>query len=205
MRKFGLFLVGATFICFMSVTFVQGQGGDKKRTGGGAFAGGGQQSPLNLLNRAEVKKELDLTDEQVEKLPAEVLLAISKVLNEKQYKRFKQIELQQRGNNAFKDTAVQKQLKVTEDQAKNIGSLLEDSAKESAELRKSIKRGDGAEAFKGIMEKQENIRKETRDKIFTVLTKDQRSAWRELIGEEFKLQQPTLGGFGGAAKKKDEN
>ena len=202
MRKFGLFLIGATFIGFMSVTLVQGQGGDKKRTGGGAF-GGGQQSPLNLLNRAEVKKELDLTDEQVEKLPAEVLLAISKVLNEKQYKRFKQIELQQRGNIAFKDTAVQKQLKVTDDQAKNIGSLLEDSAKESAELFKGLK-GGGAEAFKGIREKQENIRKETRDKIFTVLTKDQRSAWREMIGEEFKLQQPTFGG-GGGAKKKDEN
>jgi hypothetical protein len=180
----------------------QGQGGDKKRAGGG-FAGG-QQSPLNMLNRAEVKKELDLTDEQVEKLPAEVLLAISKVLNEKQYKRFKQIELQQRGNNAFKDTAVQKQLKVTDDQAKNISSLLEDSAKESAELLKGLK-GGGTEGFKGIREKQENIRKETRDKIFTVLTKDQRSAWREMIGEEFKLQQPTFGGFGGGGKKKNEN
>ncbi len=203
MRKFGLFLTSAMFICFMSVALVEGQGGDKKKGGGfGGFGGGGQQNPINLFNRADVKKELDITDAQIEKLPPEIMVAISKVLDKDQFKRFKEIDLQQRGNNAFKDKAVQKQLKLTSEQTKNIESLLEDSGKELAELFKGLK-GGGAGGFKGIQEKQENIRKETKEKIFTVLTKEQRSTWRDMIGKEFTFQQGGFGGFGGGAKKDD--
>src|SRR5260370_5418151 len=175
---------------------VEGQQGGGKKGGvfGGIF-GGGQQTPLNLLNRAEVKKELDLSDVQAEKLPAEVMVAISKVLNEKQFKRFKEIELQQRDVNAFKDKTVQKSLKVTPDQAKSINGLIDDSTKEIAEMFKG-----GFD--KGTFEKIANARKETKDKVLAVLTKDQRKAWREMIGEEFKLQQPNFAGFG---TKKDNN
>src|SRR5437763_549237 len=128
MRKFVLFLT-CSFLIMGSVALVEGQPGGGKK----AF-GGGQQSPLTLLNRPEVKKELEITDEQSEKLPAEVMLAIGKVLNDKQMKRFKQIELQTRGNNAFTDKVVQKELKMSDEQTKSVASLIEDSNKEIAEL-----------------------------------------------------------------------
>src|ERR1041385_8454245 len=109
MRKIG-FLVAGGALLLLSVAFVDGLNAQQKKGTGqpGGFGGGGfggfnapGASTLTLLNRAEVKKELDITDEQLEQMPAEVLTAVSKVLNEKQFKRFKQIELQQRGNRAF--------------------------------------------------------------------------------------------------------
>jgi hypothetical protein len=194
MRKFVLFLT-CGFLIMTSVALVEGQQGGKK----GGFGGGLQQSPLTLLNRAEVKKELELTDEQSEKLPAEVMVAIGKVLNEKQMKRFKQIELQTRGTNAFKDKAVQTELKMNEEQTKSIASLIEDSNKEIAEMFK----GGGGGFNKDAIEKVANARKEAKEKILTVLTKDQRKTWRDMIGEEFKLQQGNFGGKKKTDPKKD--
>jgi len=193
MRKLGWFIMCSIMI-LGSVTVVDGQfqpGG-----GFGGFGGGGQQTPLNVLNRADVKKELDITDEQLAKLPAEVLVAISKVLNDKQFSRFKQIELQNRKNNVFKDAAVQTALSMTAEQKKSIGSILDDEAKEIAELQPKFGKGGGGD-FKGALEKQNNVRKESKEKIYTVLTKDQRKTFRELVGDEFKFTQ----GFGGGAKK----
>jgi hypothetical protein len=194
MRKYGLFLASSALI-LMSVAWVEGQqGGDKKKGGfgsgfGGIFGGFGQrQSPLDLLNRDDVKKELDVTDEQAEKIPAEVMNAIAKVLNETQFKRFKQIELQKRGNHAFKDEGLQKALNMNADQKKSINSLLEDSDKELADLRKAAFKG-GFKAGTGT-EKIDNATKETKEKIYTVLNKDQRKAYREMIGTEFKFAAP---------------
>jgi hypothetical protein len=192
MRKLVLFLASSSLI-LMGVALVEGQQGGGKK-GGFNFGRGGQQSPLSLLNRDDVKKELDLTDEQTEKLPAEVMVAISKVLNEKQLQRFKQIELQTRGTNAFKDKAVQKQLKMKDEQVTSVASLIEESNKEIKELFSGG--GGGKETF----EKAANARKEVKEKILTVLTKDQRKAWRDMIGEEFKLQQGNFGKKGGKKK-----
>lgn len=201
MRKLVLFAASAVFMGFMSMTLVEGQGG-KKTGGGGGFGGfgGGGNNPINLFNNADVKKELDITDAQVDKLQVEVMVAIGKTLDEKQFKRFKQIDLQKKGNNAFKDKTVQKQLKMSDEQTKNIESLLDDSNKEIGEL---FKGGFAKGAGKGNAEKMENIRKEAKEKIMTVLSKEQRATWRDMIGEEFKFTTPAFGGFGGG-KKKDE-
>ena len=62
MRKFGWCLASGA-ILLMGVALVDGQqGGDKKRTGAGGFQAGQRQNPLNLLNKAQVKKELDISD-----------------------------------------------------------------------------------------------------------------------------------------------
>ncbi len=200
MRKFSLFLVSATLI-LGSVALVEGQPGGQPRGGFGGGFGGGRQSALTLLNNDQIKKELNITEEQMDKLPAEVLNAISKVLTEKQFNRLKQIELQQRGNNAFKDEKIQKALGLSSDQAKSIVSILDDSAKESAELFKGAAKGGGKGGFGGITEKMTKIRTEAKEKIYGVLSKDQRKTWREMVGEEFKMERPQFGGFG---KKKAE-
>ena len=187
MRKFGLLVVSGAVI-LMSVAWVEGQPG-----GGRGVIGGGKASPLTLLNREDVKKELNLTEAQLEKLPPEVLKAIKNVLDETQFKRFKQIELQQRGNTAFKDETLQTALKMTADQKKSVSSLLEDADKEIKDLQPKFGKGGKGTDFKSALEKQENVRKEAKEKIFGVLTKDQRKTYRELIGEEFKFATPTFG------------
>ena len=206
MRKIG-WLVASCAVVVMSVALVEGQQDDKKKAGGFQFGGGvgaGQRpDPLNILRNGAVKKELEVTDEQLEKLPAEVMNAISRVLSEKQMKRFRQIELQQQGNNGFKDDAVQTTLKITADQKKSIGSILDDSAKEIAEVRKA---GGGFGGFgkggKANTEKIDNINKETKEKIYGVLSAEQRKGWRAMTGDELKLDPPNFGGFGGFGKDK---
>jgi hypothetical protein len=197
MRKMGLFLVGAMLLCFMSVTWVEGQPGQKGK-GFGGF--GGQQTAVNLFNREDVKKELEITEDQAEKLPAEVMAAVGRVLSEKQFKRFKQIDLQQRGNNVFKDKTIQKQLKLTDDQVKNIGGVLDDTDKALSEI-KGGKGGFGG-FDKESQEKRATIRKEAKEKILTVLSKDQRATYRDMIGEEFKFQQFGIPGKGKDLPKK---
>jgi hypothetical protein len=200
MRKIG-FVISSSAVLLMAVTLVDGQQPQPKGGGGfGGFAPAPGTAPLNLLNRAEVKKELELTDEQLAKLPDEVLVAISKVLNEKQLKRFKQIDLQQRGNRAFADATIQTALKISDEQKKNIASILEDATKDINEAKG---KGGFGGFGKGGNEKVEKINAETKDKILTVLTKTQRKEWREMVGDELKLTTGfgAGGGFGGFGKK----
>jgi hypothetical protein len=200
MRKFS-WVLGCGALLLMSVAIVEGQQEKKKGTGGfGGFRQGPGQSLISLLNSKDVKTELDVTDDQMEKLPDEMMVAIGKVLNDKQFKRFKQIDLQNRKNNAFKDTIVQKQLKMTDEQKKNITSILADETKEIGDLRK-----EGGGFGKGNNEKIETIRKDSKEKIYTVLSKDQRKAWRDMVGDEFKFtNQGFGGGFGGFGKGKNK-
>jgi hypothetical protein len=194
MRRFGIFfccgavaLLGGT-VMTEAQQFRQGKGGGGG--GFGMFGGGGfGNDPLALLRRGDVKKELDLSEEQTEKLPAAVLKAVGEVLNDKQMKRFRQIQLQSPGYQlqAFlKDEQLRKDLKINDSQTKSIEEVLEDQKKELAELFKEAK---GAGGFKGLGEKMQGITKETKEKVMGVLTSDQKKQYKQIIGDEFKFEQ----------------
>src|SRR5262245_27735891 len=99
--KLALALSGA----FLFVTLVGGQqpGGGGKFGGGFGGGGGGNTDPLALLRNDSVKKELGLTEDQTAKLPDAVRKALADVLDAKQQKRLREIELQQKGTNALAD------------------------------------------------------------------------------------------------------
>jgi hypothetical protein len=196
MRKMGV-LLGSFVLGLIAVNLVVGQQfGGFGRFGGG---GGGGAGSLTLINNPQVKKELEITDEQLEKVPDAVQKALAEVLNEKQLKRLRQIELQQRGVRAFNDPKVQAQLKITDEQKENIKTIIDDSGKETAELFREAK---GAGGFGGIREKMTALDKETSEKVQGVLTADQRKQWKQVIGAEFKLETQGFGGFGGFGGKK---
>jgi hypothetical protein len=195
MRKFGFF-VGVAALLMTSVVWVDGFSQEKK----GGFGGGGQQNPIAFLSREDVKKELEVTDDDLAKVNTEVMAAIAKVLNEKQLKRFKQLDLQKKANNAFKDDGVQKQLKVTAEQKTSITTILDESGKELAELFKGGFGKGGGKGGGANFEKIGTINKDAKEKIYNVLTKEQRKAWRDMIGDEFKFAQQGFGG-GGKGKK----
>jgi hypothetical protein len=199
MRRYGIFLFCSAIALFVLVVGSEAQTGGKGKGGGGfgfgGFGGAGGNDPLTLLRRADVKKELDLTDEQVEKLPAAVLKAVGEVLSDKQMTRFRQLDLQKKDTAAFKDDKVRKDLKITESQVKIMEEILADSAKEMKEIFADAKGGN----FKGIQEKMQGLNKETKEKVMGVLTADQKKAYKQMIGEEFKFEAPK--GFGGGAKK----
>jgi hypothetical protein len=195
MRRYGVFVFSGA-VALAAFGLAAGQPGGGFKGGGGGFGFGGAAGPINLLNNAQVKKELEMTDEQSEKLPAAVMEAVSKVLNDKQMKRFQQIELQVRGASAFKDDKVRKDLKITTEQARNIDEIFTDAAKELDELKKEAKAGGGG---KGMFEKIQGINKETSEKVLGVLTADQKKSYKQMTGEPFKLEFPAFGG-----KKKED-
>ncbi|MCI0378277.1 MAG: hypothetical protein L0215_11775 [Gemmataceae bacterium] len=198
--------VGHLLVVFSGLLLLVGlAGGQQFQFGGkgGGFGGGVQADPVTLVRNAAVIKELDITEEQTQKIPAALAKALGEVLNDKQMKRLNQIVLQQKGMNAFLDPGVQTALKISDDQKTNIKSILEDSAKEIADAAKDAAAGGD---FKGLQEKTAALRKEATDKVTKVLSEAQRTTWKEMVGAEFKM--PAFGGFGGAGgkgkfKKKD--
>lgn len=184
MRVAGKLLV-AVLLSLGVVAVVESQQPQRPPFGGG-FGGGGQGNPLSLIQNPAVQKELNLSEEQLKKLPEAVQRAIAEVLEPKQAKRLKQIQLQQRGTQALSDPKVANALKLSETQRDKIASIQESSRKEMAELFKD----GGREGFQKIGA----LRKETQEKVQNVLSDDQRTAWKEMLGEELKLS-PFGGGF----------
>ena len=201
MRRYTVYLFcGAVALLVMVVgsEAQQGKGKGKGGFGGFGFGGPGGNDPLTLLRRDDVKKELDVTTEQMDKLPGAVMKAIGEVLNDKQMTRFRQLDLQKKDTTAFKDETVRKELKFTDSQVKNIDEILTESAKEQKDIFKTAQENKD---FQGVMEKVLALNKETKEKIIGVLTADQKKSYNQMRGDEFKFEAPK--GFGG--KKKDIN
>jgi hypothetical protein len=116
--------------------------------------------------------------------------AVGEILKTEQLKRFKQIELQIAGFRALTQEAVQKDLKLTDDQKKAVDELSKDVQKESRELRMAagMDRDKQAEATKKI----EALNTKAMETAAKALTDDQKKAWKEMVGEkfEFKPDQP---------------
>jgi hypothetical protein len=166
--------------------------------GGGAGAGGGVALPITLLTNASVKKEIEVTDEEMEKLPAAIQKALAEVLTPKQFKRLRQIELQQRGLQAFTDKTVVTELKLTNDQETAIKTVVADSAKD---MKEAFGGGKGTD-FKERAEKVANMRKASMEKAEDVLSAEQKKTWTVMIGDPFKLETPAFGGGNFGKKKK---
>jgi hypothetical protein len=104
------------------------------------------------------------------------------VLNADQQKRLKQLELQQRGADAFTDPEVEKALSMTAEQKEKIKTLNEDSRKEMREIFQNA-----AGNFQEAMTKIQTLRKETLEKTTATLTDAQKTKWKEMTGAPFEF------------------
>jgi hypothetical protein len=150
-------------------------------------------------HRADRAKLQDLSqEERREKSRAinqavseETMKALEDVLKPEQIKRFKQIELQRRGAEAFTEPEVQKALKLSGEQKEKIKTIAADAAQERRELlQRGGNRGQG-EANRGGEEAQKQmvaLRKATVEKVSAVLTGEQKQTWKEMIGQPFEVQ-----------------
>lgn len=114
------------------------------------------------------------------------------ILKPEQMKRFKEIELQARGVEAFADKEVHKALSVTEEQAGKIETALS----ELNEKRRTIFQ-DAQGDFQAAMGKVRELQTETREKVMGLLKDDQKAKYKELTGEPFDLPVGGPGGPGG--------
>ena len=138
-----------------------------------AFKGGGDREKMAAA-MAEMNKE--------------VYKEIATVLDEKQVKRLKQIEVQAAGVRAFSQPDVVAALKLTDDQKSKLKDINDEYRKDMQDLAGGNSRPDAS--------KMAALRKETFEKAANVLTDDQKTAWKELTGAAFDTSKLNTG-FGG--------
>jgi type 1 glutamine amidotransferase len=179
-----------------------------------------------LLGQVSVRKELQLSADQIqkiealeakrrEKMPAlfefeepergrkmqelnrETEQSLEAILTAEQGKRLKQILYQQQGPAAFADAALAQALGLSEEQQRQIRQINEETSRTSRALSPP-----GASPDADARARMEEVRKAGATKVLAVLTDVQRAAWKELQGEPFRGQL-RFGPGGGGAKDRE--
>ncbi len=137
-------------------------------------------TPLDLVQKARVQKELKLTDKQVEAVKSAAdEAALGKILKLTQLKRLTQLSYQRRGGAAVMDEAVQKHLKLADDQKARINTIWKNK---ELNLQMKLK----VARFKTPEDRPLyilNNRRDAGEEILKELTDDQRKAFAELQGK----------------------
>ena len=119
---------------------------------------------------------------------------VDKVLDEKQMKRLKELQIQREGAAAFARPEVVAKLALTDDQKAAIKKIQDDAR---AQARAAFDPNATAEERQAAMTKMQESRAKVLKDIMAVLNDDQLTGWTELTGKEFKFPQNGFGGFGG--------
>lgn len=114
------------------------------------------------------------------KISEETRQGLDAVLRPEQLKRLDQIHVQLAGIQAFSDPRVEKALRLTEEQKRQIRTIRGEASRGFS----SSPRGNLTE----ILKKATVLRKELVQKAVAVLTPSQRQAWKELTGEPFEIK-----------------
>lgn len=195
----------------------QDRGGPGGRFGGGGGFGGGA---LNLLQREEVREELELLDDQVKQLTE---------LREKSTAKMRDLFANTRpGGDAGNDRREEmretfrkfaeetqaevdkvllphqsKRLKQLEAQMRMrgggvLGALGGDVAQQLGvnEAQQEKLREKARELEADLRKKTNELRKQAQEQLLASLTAEQRAQFKELIGEPFEFKDDGPGGFG---------
>ena len=141
-------------------------------------------------------KQMELTA----KVNDELYTTLGKTWKPEQVKRLKQIGVQAMYLRAFMSPAVDKVLKLTDEQKEKYRALQMEQGEEMMGLRGGG--GDPAE----MMAKITKMNKEFTTKGVAILTDDQKKEWKELTGDPFDIPAGAFGagGRGGKGKRKDK-
>ncbi len=175
-----------------------------------------RQEERDAIRNLQGDEQREKRQELGKKVAEETNQALAGILKPDQSKRLKEITLQQEGARAFNTEEVQKTLKLTDDQKDKIKTINEDAAKDMRELlpqggRRGAGGGGGGgvvdpAAFKERMTKVAALRKETMDKVTSVLTDDQKKSWKDMTGEPFEVKfEPGQGGRRGPGRAQEKD
>lgn len=206
-----------------------GRGGFGFGGPGGGFGGG---ADLMLLQNEGVRKELGIVDEQVEKLQAIAEKQREQMGTLFQGLR----DLSREERDAKMEELREKMQKATEDMKKEVDTILLPNQVKRLEqiarqMRSRMAGGGGVanidtlatelklsddqkeklrqkaqEVEKKLREKTAKLRQEAEDELLSVLSPEQRTQWKEMIGESFEFQwggggrQRGQGGPGGGGQ-----
>ena len=147
---------------------------------------------LRDMSQEERDKKLAELRTKGEELGKQVDAKVEKVLDEKQMKRLKQLQLQRDGATAFSRPDVVAKLALTDEQKEKIKKIQDDAR---TQVRAAFNRNASAEERQAAMTKMQESRTKTLKSILDTLSDDQLMDWSALTGKEFKF--PQGGGFGG--------
>jgi hypothetical protein len=119
---------------------------------------------------------------------ADIEKAAPDVLKPDQLKRFKQLEVQIAGIQAFEKDDVQTALKLTDDQKKTIKQSSEDLQKDITDLFQNV--GQDRDKRREAMTKVRTMQQDAMDKVVTGLSDDQKKTWKDLNGDKFEFPAP---------------
>jgi hypothetical protein len=179
---------------------------------GGRFGGkggkGGKGKELTEEQQARIAKMRekmeslqDVPEDKLEEKVREVFKEeietptkeVEKILKPEQMKRLVQIARQQGGPRAYLKSENVKDLSITDDQKKKLTEIATELEKDVGELFRG-----GGFGSPETREKIANLNKEAADKAAALLTDEQKTKWKELVGEPFTVQR------GGFRPKKDD-
>ncbi len=189
----------------------------ERRQGFGRMAGMGIE--MTLLQRADVQRELNLTEQQknqirqmqenqrtamqeLRNLPPEQrrqkMQEIreknnpTSVLNETQKKRLREIELQAMGAFALLQPDVADELKLTQEQRSKLQGIVMNSMQQLREQFQSGGFGQGQGA-----QQMQQLREQMEKQMLEVLTPAQRQQWQQMQGKPFQFEGGRPNFFGG--------
>lgn len=198
----------------------QGRQGQPPGPGFGRMMGAGMAG--TLLQRSDVQRELNLTEQQknqIRQMQESMRMAMQEmrgmppqerrqkmeelrrkndptsVLNESQKKRLREIELQAMGPSAFLTPEVAGELKLTQEQRSRLQGIV---MQQMQQLREQFRgggfgQGQGAQNFQQMRDQMEK-------QMLEVLTPAQRQQWQQMQGKPFQFEggRPMFwGGMGG--------
>jgi hypothetical protein len=105
---------------------------------------------------------------------------VGKVLKPEQFKRIKQIQVQGAGLDAFLQPAVQKELKLTDEQKENVKAAAKEYRKASDDIH-------GGRKATSVAKQLATLREATMKKLVALLNEEQQRTWKEMTGEPFQL------------------
>ena len=156
-----------------------------------------------LVNEERRTKFLKL-HEMRQKIADEAQKGQEDILNSEQKKRFKEIQLQVGGVQAFQHEELQKTLHLTDAQKDEIRTINSDYVEKMREIsRPGVRRGRGQ-----AEENDKNmaaLKKESVNKVLATLSDDQKTKYKEMIGApfEFKLDRAAPPGRRPADREKE--
>jgi hypothetical protein len=123
------------------------------------------------------------------------LRSAGKVLNQQQLDRYRQLQLQNSGFEAFSDPDVQRRLALTEEQQQQLRQLSEQMARE----RPNVPTGDRSRVDDGLR-RWRDYQDQARERTNRILNERQLQMWREMTGAPYTLPPtgptPAPGGTG---------
>lgn len=203
----------------------RGQGGPGGGFGGpggfgGGFGGPGGGGALGLLQNEDVRKELDLVDDQIEKLNS-----INEKLREDMRNQFQGLrdlsDDERRSRFDELRTKMQEQTAATQKEIDDVLLPQQRTRLAQIQFQQQLRRGGGdttgltsdvvvealeitpdqkskledleKEVAKEIADKVAKARADARDKLLGALTPEQKAKFKELMGVEFRFSQPQQG------------